>query len=232
MKTLILLFAAVLLFAACKKNQVVVSTNNNNSTTTLTTGGEEDAKIVSVVIGTQTWMASNLNVTKYRNGDKIPQVKNAATWAGLQSGAWCFYNNDTANGNVYGRLYNWYAVNDPRGLAPAGWHIPTDAEWTTLANYLGGEFVAGGQMKETGTTHWLPPNTGATNSTGFTGLPGGWRNYGTGGFLNINDNGRWWSTTVNTVTTAWDRELTNNSARLRRSSGSRQNGFYVRCIKD
>ena len=230
MKTLILLFAAVLLFAACKKNQVVVSTNNNNSTTTLTTGGEEDAKIVSVVIGTQTWMASNLNVTKYRNGDKIPQVKNAATWGGLQSGAWCFYNNDTANGNVYGRLYNWYAVNDPRGLAPAGWHIPTDAEWTTLANYLGGEFVAGGQMKETGTTHWQAPNTDATNSSGFTALPGGYRVYRSQFYVIGLYCYLWSSTEYNTG--AYARYLFYNSRFINRSYLNKLNGFSVRCIKD
>jgi len=196
-KILLGVLTLTLLFAACKKNQVVVSTNNNNSTTTLTTGGEEDAKIVSVVIGTQTWMASNLNVTKYRNGDKIPQVKNAATWGGLQSGAWCFYNNDTANGNVYGRLYNWYAVNDPRGLAPAGWHIPTDMEWAVLDTCLGGEYVSGGAMKETGTTHWVNPNNEATNLSGFTGLPGGYRadcdKWGL--FFDLGSYGRWWSTT-------------------------------------
>jgi len=191
-----------------------------------------DCSAVLTTICDQDWMVKNLDVTTYRNGDIIPQVTDPTEFFFINSGAWCYYNNDPLNGATYGKLYNWYAVNDPRGLAPAGWHIPTDAEWATLSNYLGGEFVAGGPMKETGTTHWLAPNTGATNSSGFTGLPGGWRNYGTGGFLNINDNGRWWSATVNTVTTAWDRELTNNSARLRRSSGSRQNGFYVRCIKD
>ncbi|MBL0014028.1 MAG: fibrobacter succinogenes major paralogous domain-containing protein [Flavobacterium sp.] len=104
-----------------------------------------------VQIGTQIWMTKNLNVSRYRNGDPIPQVANSAQWANLNTGAWCYYANSTANGPIYGKLYNWYAVNDSRGLAPEGWHIPSDAEWTTLVSFLGFPDVAGGKMKTTGT---------------------------------------------------------------------------------
>ena len=123
-------------------------------------------------------MAKNLSVARYRNGDKIPQVKTLQLGLGLQLGAWCWYNNDPANDSSYGRLYNYYAVADSRGLAPTGWHIPSDSEWTTLSTFLGGDAVAGGKMKEAGTAHWLDPNTGATNSSGFTALPGGLRQGG------------------------------------------------------
>jgi uncharacterized protein (TIGR02145 family) len=124
----------------------------------------------TVVIGTQTWTSKNLDVAKYKNGDPIPQVTDGTEWANLTTGAWCYYDNDQANGEIYGKLYNWYAATDPRGLAPSGFHIPTYSEWTTLSDYLGGN---GGTLKETGTTHWLTPNNGATNSSGFTALPGG-----------------------------------------------------------
>ena len=144
----------------------------------------------TIVIGTQQWMEKNLDVLTYRNGDIIPQVTDPTAWAALTTGAWCYYNNDVANGAIYGKLYNWYAVNDPRGLAPTGWHVPSDAEWTTLETTLGGDPVAGGKMKVAGTTRWTTPNTGATNESGFAGLPGGTRN-NNGTFSNVGSNGYW-----------------------------------------
>jgi uncharacterized protein (TIGR02145 family) len=153
----------------------------------------------SVIIGTQTWMLRNLDVITYRNGDSIPQVTDPTQWSGLTTGAWCWYNNDSANGAVYGKLYNWYAVNDSRGLAPAGYHIPTASEWQTLTNALGGLSLAGGDLKEAGTTHWSDPNTGATNNSGFTGLPGGNRGAFNGTFSNINNIGYWWTSSITFV---------------------------------
>ena len=149
----------------------------------------------TITIGNQTWTKKNLNVSKYRNGDVIPQVTDATQWDSLTTGAWCYYSNNSSNGTTYGKLYNWYAVNDPRGLAPVGYHIPSQAEWNILINYLGGSSVAGGKMKEVGTTHWLSPNTGATNISGFTGLPGGYK-IGNGTFYSISDFGYWWSSTA------------------------------------
>ena len=160
------------------------------------------ASMPSVTICTQVWMLKNLDVSTYRNGDPIPQVTDSIQWANLTTGAWCYYNNDPANGVTYGKLYNWYAVNDPRGLAPTGWHVPSDAEWNTLSTCLGGYAVAGGAMKETGTTHWTSPNTGATNSSGFTGLPGGARDFN-GTFSNVGNSGIWWSSTGINTTYAW-----------------------------
>ena len=127
-------------------------------------------------IGNQTWTQQNLSVSKYRNGDIIPQVTDPAQWVGLTTGAWCWYDNDSVNYSAYGKLYNWYAIKDSRGIAPNGWHIPDGLEWDNLALFVAnGNENAGGHLKEVGTNHWAKPNTDATNSSGFNGLPGGYR---------------------------------------------------------
>jgi uncharacterized protein (TIGR02145 family) len=186
----------------------------------------------SVTIGTQVWTTNNLDITAYRNGDLIPQVTDPTAWAGLTTGAWCYYNNDPANGAIYGKLYNWYAVNDTRGLAPAGWRIPTDAEWTTQRTFLGGYEVAGGKMKSIGTDRWNSPNTGATNSSGFTALPGGYR-YNNGTFGSVGNRGYWWSTTEWAPTTyAASRYLEYNSGTFWMSVIEKNYGYSVRLIKN
>ena len=141
------------------------------------------------------WATTNLNVTTYANGDPIPEVQDGTAWSSLTTGAWCSYDNDPANDAIYGKIYNGYAVNDPRGLAPIGYHIPTLVEFQTLVDCLGGESIAGGKLKEAGTSHWASPNTGATNSSGFTALPGGYRESITGTFNNIEITGGFWSAT-------------------------------------
>ena len=173
----------------------------------------------------------NLDVTTYCNGDPIPQVTDPSAWAGLTTGAWCYYNNDPANGAIYGKLYNWYAVNDSRGLAPSGWHVPSDAEWTTLGTLLGGDAVAGGKMKTTGTTRWINPNTSATNESGYAGLPGGYRSF-KGSFSSVGFSGYWWSATEFNSPNAWYRYLYNDYGYLFRSSASKLSGFSVRCLRD
>ena len=188
-------------------------------------------------IGNQIWTLKNLDVATYRNGDVIQQAKNGNDWgiAGvLKIGAWCYYDNDSSNGTTYGKLYNWYAVNDPRGLAPTGYHIPTDAEWTTLATYLGGERVAGRKMKESGTSHWrFDEFTDATNSSGFTGLPGGgFNNMVFLGFGHMNAYGFWWSSSEFNTGNAWSRDLCYAFDSASRNNDSKQNGYSVRCIKD
>ena len=186
----------------------------------------------NIPICSQVWMNKNLNVSRYRNGDVIPQVTDNAQWVFLTTGAWCWYNNDSATyAATYGKLYNWYAVNDSRGLAPTGWHIPSDFEWTTLENCLGGVGVAGGKMKETGTLHWLTPNTGATNSSGFTGLPGGCRKPD-GQFDFITNFGYLWSSTAGSNTDAWARSLVYSNASINRNYLSMNYGISIRCIKD
>jgi len=185
----------------------------------------------TIQIGTQKWMSKNLDVAFYRNGDPIPEVTDATAWAALTTGAWCYYNNDANTGLTYGKLYNWYAVNDSRGLAPAGWHVPTDAEWTTLENSLGGASVAGGKMKEPGTTHWATPNTGASNESGFAGLPGGFRDY-VGGFQDVGNRGYWWSSTEGGTSSAWGRALVSYDGSVYRGSHYKASGFSVRCLRD
>jgi len=189
------------------------------------------ACIMLITIGSQNWAPKNLDVASYRNGDPIPEVQDASAWANLTTGAWCYYSNNTANGTTYGKLYNWYAVNDARGLAPNGYHIPTDAEWTTLSSYLGGTVTAGGKMKEAGTSHWLSPNTGATNSSGFTGLPGGVRDYN-GSFYVIGANGNWWGSSEYDTGFAWFRYLNSDNGDVNGYYDDKRIGFSVRCLKD
>ena len=188
--------------------------------------------IPTVVIGTQEWMLRNLDVTKYRNGDDIPEITDQTQWNNLTTGAWCYYNNDPANGAIYGKLYNWYAVTDPRGLAPVGYHVPSLAEYIILRDYLGGSSAAGGALKETGTTHWQSPNTGATNSSGFTALPGGYRN-GTANFFHINlYNFLWTSTPGGEINEAYNFYTSYNSSLFIYASTFKIHGCSVRCLKD
>jgi uncharacterized protein (TIGR02145 family) len=219
------------LTAAGTNGQILTSTSAGTLTWTTPTTSTAFVFLPTVVIGTQNWMEKNLDVMTYRNGDVIPQVTDATEWAGLTTGAWCWYNNDPLNGAIYGKLYNWYAVTDPRGLAPQGWHIATDAEWTTLGTLLGGNSVAGGKMKTTGTTRWTSPNTSATNESGFAGLPGGFRYY-SGTFYDVGGYGYWWSATQNNSALAWSRRLNYNDGNPDRLGLDKKNGFSVRCLRD
>jgi uncharacterized protein (TIGR02145 family) len=199
--------------------------------------------IANVTICSQVWATKNLDVTTYSDGTVIPQVTDPTAWANLTTGAWCYYNNDAANNATYGKLYNWYAavgiydaasLADPilrKKLAPTGWHVPTDAEWSNLTTCLGGVALAGGKMKETGTTHWYSPNTGATNSSGFTGLPGGYRGYN-GAFYFIGDYGSWWSSSESATANAWGRSLSYNNGTVSRAFSNKTSGFSVRCLRD
>ncbi|MEC4003201.1 fibrobacter succinogenes major paralogous domain-containing protein [Flavobacterium sp. SUN052] len=196
----------------------------------------------SIKINGVEWMKKNLNVSKYKNGDVIPEVTDPAVWTSLTTGAWCYYENDTANGPVFGKLYNWYAVNDPRGLAPAGWHIPTDAEWSSLTTFLGGEAIAGQKIKEDGTVNWAASASAyGTNQAGFTALPSG------DGYLNytyvatpaptpadlFKDKAKvayWWSATAN-GSVVWSRNVTFDSNGVTRSGVIKTSGLAVRCVK-
>ena len=185
-----------------------------------------------VSIGKQVWMSENLNVDKFRNGDPIPEAKTEEEWkkAGEnKQPAWCYYDNDPANGARYGKLYNWYAVNDPRGLAPKGWHISTDAEWTKLSDYLGGADLAGTKMKSK--SGWKVNN--GTNSSGFSGLPGGYRDEN-GTFYIIGLSGYWWSSTeFNTDGDgALFRFLDYPNGDVYRLGSIREKGMSVRCLRD
>lgn len=240
-----LLTAILVLFNACEKdedNNPVSSNPTNgkttavfNSTVTYGTMTDQDGNVYkTVTIGTQTWMAENLRTTVYNDGTAIPMVTDNTAWDNLSTEAYCNYNNTSNTDTIatFGRLYNWYAVNSGK-LAPKGWHVPTDAEWTQLTTYLGGESVAGGKLKETGTTHWISPNTGATNETGFTALPGGGRGQD-GAFGNVGYSGTWWSATGSGsgATYAWHRTMTNDLSDVLRPVNYLKFGFPVRCVKD
>ena len=191
----------------------------------------------TVVIGTQQWMEKNLDVLTYRNGDVIPQVTDEKAWAALTTGAWCYFNNDPSGyGVIYGKLYNWYAVNDPRGLAPQGWHIATSDELATLRTTLGGSTVAGAKMKTT--TRWTTPiplykGAGATNESGFSGLPGSYRD-SDGTFFNfIGQEGYWWTATEFNTTIAYHYQLGKDfDNAVWGKILNKKRGFSVRCVRD
>jgi uncharacterized protein (TIGR02145 family) len=189
----------------------------------------------TVTIGNQTWMAENLKVSKYNDGTTIPNITDNTSWSNLTTGAWAYYNNNATNNAKYGKLYNWYAVspttNGNKNVCPTGWHIPTDAEWTVLTDYLGGSSVAGGKMKEVGTTSWDSPNTDATNTSLFTGLPGGYRNTD-GNYENIRNDGYWWGSTEGTTVVAWYRNLGYSIGNAVRSANIKRSGLSVRCLRD
>jgi uncharacterized protein (TIGR02145 family) len=186
----------------------------------------------TVEIGTQCWFSENLRSDHYRNDDAIPGDLDNATWGSTTYGGQAYYNNDAGNLSEYGRLYNWYAVDDARGLCPSGWHVPSDDEYTTLTNFLGGTSVAGGKMKETGTEHWGSPNTGATNSSGFTGLGAGWRN-SSGNFYGLLSDGTFWSSSPNSSGLTWVRRLESETAAVHGHYDTQvKSGYAVRCARD
>jgi uncharacterized protein (TIGR02145 family) len=220
-------------------NNVGNSIQYSNEVTVTTTGSA--VNLPSVTIGTQIWSSKNLDVAHYRNGDPILQVTDPTQWANLTTGAWCWYDNDSATyAATYGRLYNWYAVNDPRGLAPQGWRIPSEGDWNRLVKFIdpsadttcqgcSQSSTAGGAMKST--TGWNAPNTGATNSSGFAGLPGGYRYVG-GAFGSVGVFGVWWSAGEFDTVFAWGRDLYGGSTNVDRDENNKTYGFSVRVVRD
>ncbi|OFX37771.1 MAG: hypothetical protein A2X08_01830 [Bacteroidetes bacterium GWA2_32_17] len=217
MKKTILIFTALIVFKINTPAQTVTDYDGNIYNT--------------ITIGTQIWTKENLKVTHYPDGILIPNITDSIQWKNLTTSAYCNYNNTDSFANIYGHLYNWYAVNYVKNVCPSGWHVPSDFEWVTLTTYLGGENVAGGKMKEAGTTHWSNPNTGATNSSGFTALPGGDRN-NSGGFENIGKSCLFWSSIQFNDLNALYRYLNYYSTEAITVSSFKTYGFSVRCLKD
>jgi uncharacterized protein (TIGR02145 family) len=214
-------FAGILLtvFSSCKKDYIDPNTMK-----------DIDGNVYkTIVIGEQVWMAENLKVTHYRNGDPIPNIKDSIEWAKCTSGAYCYYNNDSGNILIYGKLYNGYCIYDSRNLAPEGWHLPSDEEWTKLVDFLGGSRIAGDKLKEINPHHWIDAT--ATNESGFTGLPGGKRNEN-GSFAEARDCGYWWSTSEKSDTTIYARGLYFYYSGVVRGYSERTVGFSIRCLKD
>ncbi len=187
----------------------------------------------TVIIGGQEWMGENLKVTRFNDGKEIPCVHEMDEWTRFTGPAYSWYDNDISNKDNYGALYNWFAASSGK-LCPAGWRVPDDSDWEELTGFLGGLNVAGGKLKETGTSHWTLPNSGATNETGFSALPGGYR-YGQywarGIFYEMGVNGYWWSVTECTDTHSWSRTIHAGNIRVYRSFFTKNKGFSVRCIK-
>ena len=211
-------------------NEAGISYSNQIECITL---NKPDTVLETVKIGYQFWTTKNLDVSTYRNGETIRHASTPQEWQDAASkgeGAWCYNDNDPSNGEMYGKLYNWYAVNDPRGLAPELYHIPSDAEWSVLTEYLGGEQIAGFKMKSTTTTGWANNGNG-DNSSGFNGLPGGLCN-NKGNFSNVYVYGNWWSSSESSANNAWNRNLYYNTTLVNRSNNFKSSGFSVRCLRD
>jgi len=204
------------------------------------TNSNDDQTLKVVKIGTQVWMVDNLSVGHYRNGDPIPEVQDRNKWNSITYGAWCYINNDPEYGRIYGKLYNWYAVNDPRGLAPGGWHVPTDREWQILETYLGMSQVDADNTGKRGTDQgdklkshsgWVDNGNGS-NSSGFKALPGGWRRSSNGSFGPVGGSTYIWSSSEYGSSSAWMRSLYYNSACISRGNLPKQGGYSIRLIRD
>jgi uncharacterized protein (TIGR02145 family) len=217
----LIMVLVLILVKGCKKDEdsaVLKDTDGNGYT--------------SVTIGTQVWIVENLRTTKYNDGTSIPNVADEVEWVNLTTGAYCWYDNDISYKADYGALYNWYAVGTGK-LCPTGWHVPTHEEWEALHEFLGGYYNgAGKKLRETGTAHWGSPNE-ATNETGFTGLPGGYRTEQViASFLEMGKVGEWWSATGSTSSNNAYYWYIGNSAYLNNSAFKKQAGRSVRCLKD
>ena len=211
------LTSILLTTAACSRQQPTVSDNDGNSYGTVTIAGKA-------------WTTENLAVAHYRNGDPIPEIKDSLEWAKATTGAWCYNQNNADNGKTYGKLYNWYAVNDPRGLAPKGWHVATDAEWQAASAELGGDSESAGAMKADG----LWKNNSAINAhpSGLNLLPSGARRDNDGYYLPPGEYGRFWSATESSPESAWGYSISYYDNALRRGKANHHIGFAVRCVKD
>jgi uncharacterized protein (TIGR02145 family) len=187
----------------------------------------------TIQIGTQTWMAENLKTTKYNDGLAIPNVKDNTEWGNSTTGAYCDYSNFPAYSAIYGRLYNWFAIayNNSENACPAGWHIPSDSEWTVLIDYLGGSDLAGGKLREAGSSHWPEPNSESTNESGFTALPGGGR-YEPSTFGDLGSHANWWSSAEENVSNGKHFHISFYGTYIDSASSSKQGGLSVRCIKN
>jgi uncharacterized protein (TIGR02145 family) len=242
-ETLIYLFF-ITVFASCKKDETTLpklqpaellsgkaGSGTGNGSKFGTMKDIDGNTYKTVTIGKQIWMAENLRVTKYRNGNPIQLVEDKTVWANSNSGAWCNYGNTSADGLTFGNLYNWFAVNDPRGLAPKGWHIPTSAEVDSLVKFLGGVNEAGGAMKETSLTYWATPNEGASNNSSFSARAAGIREFN-GDFTQRNLTAAFWTSEMNNSYNANDFYLVYNSKVSYQAAYYMTAGFSVRCIKD
>jgi uncharacterized protein (TIGR02145 family) len=211
-------------FGTGYSNQIPLKTYTGSTT-------DIDGNIYNTItIGSQIWMVENLKTTKYRNGDAIPKFTEGMPWNNLTTGAYCDYNDEENYSDIYGRLYNWYAVDEWRKLAPLGWHVASDSEWTILTNYFGGLANSASKLKEAGNDHWKPYTVFSDNSSGFKALPSGERDES--GYKHIGEYTIWWCSTNYSTSSAWWRDMFYRTDNINRWSGHKSNGYSVRCIKD
>jgi uncharacterized protein (TIGR02145 family) len=224
----------ILFFICLVLTPIIFLTIRNGEANSQTVKDIDGNVYKTVTIGTQIWMAENLRVTKYRDGTPIPMISDDKVWGKDTTGAYCFYNNDASNAKIYGVLYNGYAILNPKKITPSGWHIPSDDEWEKLINYLGGEKIAGGKLKEKNSTHWHN-NVDATNQSGFTALPGGCRHTNILGDSNydwLGLRGFFASSTEWGDKVPWFRELQASNPYVNRNHYTSRSGLSVRCVKD
>lgn len=231
-----ILSTVLLILFSCENGKITSTINDDfvNHTGEEGTVTDIDGNVYPTIgIGGQIWMAENLKVTHFRNGEEIPEVSDYNEWNSLTGAGRSSYNNDQSISSVYGYLYNWYAVKDSRLIAPEGWHVPTNDEWDILINWVGGEDSAGVKLKEIGLDHWSYPNEGAENESGFTALPGGWR-INMGYYFNINTEGYWWASTNEYLPSNFAHAvcLYNDSLKSDGLAVIKQFGLSVRCVKN
>jgi len=235
----LLLNLITLTFISCAKDSPIEAKKDGANTITDIDGN----KYKIIKLGEQWWMAENLRVTHYRNGEPIPNITDNTEWKSLTSGAFCYYNNNTDNSKLYGALYNWFAINDSRNIAPKGWHVTTDEDWKLLEITCGMEQSLadkrgwrgtneGGMLKEAGTEHWTEPNSGATNESGFNVLPGGSRYSANGGFFDMGAYAFFWSSNYDSNDFAWCRNFSYRRSDIFYGTFMTNYGLSVRCVKD
>ncbi|MFM9028156.1 MAG: fibrobacter succinogenes major paralogous domain-containing protein [Bacteroidota bacterium] len=228
----------MLLILICKMTSVQTIISNPGKGITF-----DNYRYSTIILGNgQEWFAENLRTATYANGDVIPNVIDSNLWGSGTSGAWCHYANDAKFENLFGKLYNWIIVTDPRNVCPLGWHVPNESDWNSLIKYLDPEadticehcnqsLFAGGMIKSTGIEIWKSPNKGATNISGFSGLPGGYRLH-SGSFSGIRGYAFWWSATRQSDTESWSRPLNSVGSNIPKNDSYAGNGYSIRCLKD
>jgi uncharacterized protein (TIGR02145 family) len=229
---LLFILISIVSYTGCQKDDADGGYIDHTGETGTVTDVDNNVYL-TIGIGSQIWMAQNLNVTHYRNGDPIELVENNTAWNALTTGGYCNYNNEILLSSTYGKLYNWKAITDSRNISPEGWHVPTVAEWDTLINRMGGEDVAGSMLKEMGTTHWISGNTDATNAYSFQGIPGGWR-INMGSFFYLHEGGYWWTKSNNYLPGGFANAygLHKDSTAITGYATIQNFGLSVRCVKD
>lgn len=228
MKRVFSVLLVLLIIISCEKSDSPTGIVQDEPTVTDIEGNLYN----TIRIGTQLWMAENLKVTQYRNGDPIPHITNNAEWCNMTTGAYCNLDNDEENASVSGRLYNGFVVIDARGIAPEGWHVPTEAEWQTLVDFCGGNSYAGDKLKEVGTDHWSVTQSTVNNESGFTAVPGGFRSFGNGWFYYGSDVGEYWTSTESEDGKLWWYQVVSGRNDVEKFSSGKPAGLSIRCLRD